>query len=186
MFQMEKLSFALDAFEPFISQRTMDFHYNKHYKGYIDKLNDLIKNTKYEKMSLEKVVKESYNSLEKDKNIYNNAAQVWNHEFFWRSLGLDAKNKENIRNLLQNTYSSVEEFKEIFKTEAVSQFGSGWCWLVNRGKKAEIIKTANADNPLTIANSVPLLCVDVWEHAYYLDYQNRRGDFVQSFLDYLF
>lgn len=185
MFQMKELSFALDALEPFISHRTMDFHYNKHYKGYIDKLNELIKGTKYENMTLEEVIKESYKSLEKDRAIYNNAAQVWNHEFFWHSLQISNEEKDSIRFLTQQTFGSVEDFKKKFKTEALAQFGSGWCWLLKRGEKAEIVKTANADNPLLLDRNVPLLCIDVWEHAYYLDYQNRRGDFTDGFLENL-
>lgn len=186
MFQMVKLPFALDALVPFISQRTMDYHYNKHYKGYVDKLNELAKDTKFEKLSLEETVKESYKSLAEDRSIYNNAAQVWNHEFFWHSLQLSAKEKKDIKSLVQQTFGSVEEFKRKFKAEALAQFGSGWCWLAEHEGKAEITKTSNADNLLLRDNYKPLLCIDVWEHAYYLDYQNRRGDFVAAFLDNLF
>lgn len=185
MFMMKSLGRSLDAWEPFISAQTMDFHYNKHYKGYCDKLNELVKATRYENMALELVVKESHNNLKQDQMIYNNAAQMWNHEFFWRSLSLNESEKKNYVAMIKNDFESVEDFKQQFKQTAVSQFASGWCWAVQKDNKVAIIKTANADGPLTMEGVKPMFCVDVWEHAYYLDYQNRRADFVTALLDYV-
>lgn len=185
MFMMKSLGRSLDAWEPFISAQTMDFHYNKHYKGYCDKLNELVKATRYENMALELVVKESHNNLKQDQMIYNNAAQMWNHEFFWRSLSLNESEKKNYVAMIKNDFESVEDFKQQFKQTAVSQFASGWCWAVQKDNKVAIIKTANADGPLTMEGVEPMFCVDVWEHAYYLDYQNRRADFVTALLDYV-
>ncbi len=185
MFMMKVLSKPMTAWEPYISAETMDFHYNKHYKAYCDKLNEAARGTRYENMSLEQVVKESFNNLPQDEIIYNNAAQMWNHQFFWRSLALSESEKEAYKKEICDNFGDWEEFKRQFKQKALAQFGSGWCWAVQKDKKIEIVKTANADGPLTISGAEALFCIDVWEHAYYLDYQNRRGDFIDAFLNLL-
>jgi len=182
MFMMKELPFALNALEPLISAQTMDFHYNKHYKTYCDKLNELTAGTRFETMSLEYVIKESFNNLPQEAPIYNNAAQVWNHEFFWHSLALSREQKEIFASKISQQFGTLEEFNRQFKQSALSQFGSGWCWAIRQNNHIKIIKTSNADNPLTLDGATPLFCIDVWEHAYYLDYQNRRGDFIDAFL----
>lgn len=185
MFMMKELPKALSAWEPMISSKAMDLHYNKHYKGYCDKLNELAAATRYETMPLELVVKESFNNLPQDLAIYNNAAQMWNHEFFWRSLTLSESEKEEYKKLIIKSFNFFDEFKRQFKQMALSQFGSGWCWAIYQDDEVKIIKTSNADGPLTLVGADPMFCVDVWEHAYYLDYQNRRSDFVTALLDFL-
>ena len=183
MFEMQKLPRDLSGWEPYISATMMNFHYNKHYKGYCDKLNELVVGKDYAEMSLVKVVRQSYKNLPQDVAIYNNAAQMWNHEFFWYSLTLGESAVAEIRKVVKDNFGDMQKFKQRFRQEAMAQFGSGWCWLVKRAGKAEIVKTANADTPIVDERSVPLFCVDVWEHAYYLDYQNRRGDFVDAVLN---
>ena len=186
MFEMKELSFELSDLEPYISAKTMDFHYNKHYKGYVDKLNELIQNTPYEDMSLEKIIKESYNKPQ-DKAIYNNAGQVYNHQMFWESLSHKGAKMppKKIMHQIEESFESYDSFKKIFKDKAVAQFGSGWCWVVQKDNKIDIVTTSNADNPLSLNLGQPIIVADVWEHAYYLDYQNNRGDFIVNFLDYL-
>ena len=182
---MKVLSKPMTAWEPYISAETMDFHYNKHYKAYCDKLNEVVKGTIYENMALEQAVKESFKNLPRDEIVYNNAAQMWNHQFFWQSLSLNESEKKEYKKEICDNFGNWEEFKGQFKQAALAQFGSGWCWAVRKNKKIEIVKTSNADGPLTLENVKPLFCIDVWEHAYYLDYQNRRGDFIEAFLNLL-
>ena len=186
MFEMKKLDFGMGELEPYISAKTLDFHYNKHYKGYVDKLNELISGGEYAYMSLEDIVKESFKHAE-HKAIYNNAGQVWNHEFFWKSLTNKGPlmPKDDILQKINQSFGSYANFKVVFKTKALAQFGSGWCWVVAKDNKIDIATTSNADNPISLDLGEPLLCVDVWEHAYYLDYQNRRVDFVDAFLEHL-
>lgn len=186
MFTMKELPFGLDALEPYMSTETVDFHYNKHYRTYIDKLNELTINTPYADMSLESVMKESFRHFE-DKAIYNNAAQAWNHQFFWNSLSdkSNAQPSEQIAKLIEQSFGTYEAFRKEFKTKALGQFGSGWCWAVQKDNKINIVTTSNADNPIVLDLGTPLICLDVWEHAYYLDYQNRRADFADAFLNYL-
>lgn len=186
MFEMKKLDFELSALEPYISAKTMDFHYNKHYKGYVDKLNELIVGTPYEEMSLERIIKESYNKSQ-DKAIYNNAGQVFNHQMFWDSLSSKGVKMpaEKFMHQIEDAFESYDNFKKIFKAKALAQFGSGWCWLVQKDNKLDIVTTSNADNPLSLNLGQPIIVADVWEHAYYLDYQNRRADFIEAFLEHL-
>lgn len=186
MFEMKPLPFAINALEPYMSQKTLEFHYGKHYKAYVDKLNELIKDKPYEKMSLSEIILESHKHAE-DRAIYNNAGQVFNHEFFWKSLSENGPvmPSSEIMQKITNTFGSYEQFKELFKAKAVGQFGSGWCWAVEKDEKIEIIATSNADNPISLELGKPLVCIDVWEHAYYLDCQNRRPDFVSSWFDHL-
>ena len=186
MFTLPDLPYSLDALEPFISARTMEFHYKKHHQAYIDNLNNFITDTKFEKMSLEDIIRETVDKP-KYTAIFNNAAQTWNHTFFWNSMQPDGGKLTlgDLPDKIIHDFGSFEKFRLDFKQTAVSQFGSGWVWVIenNRGN-LEIIKTSNADTP--IAHGLkPLTTCDVWEHAYYLDYQNRRGDFVEIFLNNL-
>ena len=184
-FAQIKLPYAESALEPVVSARTISFHYGKHHKAYVDKLNELVAGTSYEHLSLEEIVRKSAGN-DKDKAIFNNAAQSWNHDFYWQSMtpkGGEPSGK--IKDALKDSFGGVKEFKEAFAKAAVAQFGSGWAWLV-KGKdgKLEIATTSNADTPIAHGKT-PLFAADVWEHAYYLDYQNRRPDHVKDWIDRL-
>ena len=186
MFQLPQLKYGLGDLEPYISQKTLEFHYLKHHQTYIDNLNRLILGTKYENMSLEEIVKESVKHTD-DVSIFNNAAQTWNHTFFFDSMRPQGGQKPNgkLSEQIAKSFGSYENFKQEFKATALSQFGSGWAWVVKDAQgHIGILKTSNADTPLA-HNLKALLTIDVWEHAYYLDYQNRRGDFIDAFLDHL-
>ena len=176
-FELPLLPFAMDALEPFISKQTLEFHHGKHHLTYINNLNKLIVGTKFEKSSLEEII------LTADGGIFNNAAQVWNHTFYWNCLspkgGGEPKGK--LLDAIKNEFGSFEEFKDKFSVAAVTLFGAGWAWLVkNKENKLQIIQTSNAINPMT-QGLTPLLTCDVWEHAYYLDKQNRRPAYVEDF-----
>ena len=185
MFEMIALPYGIGELEPYMPEKTMEFHYGKHYKNYVDTLNKLIAGTEYENMSLEQIIKATYGKPEKQ-SIFNNAGQVWNHEFFWKSMApkVNREPKGKLLELINKKYGSYENFKQEFKNVALSQFGSGWTWLLQDGDDLTILKTANADTPVALGLK-PLIVVDVWEHAYYLDFQNRRADFVDSFLENL-
>lgn len=182
---LPELPYAENALEPVISAKTIGFHYGKHHKGYVDKLNKLVAGTKYADLSLEKIITGTAGQPEKAA-IFNNAAQVWNHTFYWKSMRpkgggvLPAPLKQK----MEASFGSVEACKKEFVDIAVSQFGSGWAWLVLDDGKLKAVKTANADVPWTTGLK-PLVTIDVWEHAYYLDYQNRRPDYVNAVLDKL-
>ncbi len=181
-FQLPPLPWAEDALDPVISGRTISFHYGKHHAAYVKNLNDLVAGGKYADMSLEQVIKETEG---KEQKIFNNAAQTWNHTFFWNSLRKGGgRPSGKIATRLDSDLGGFDGFKDQFSKAAVGCFGSGWAWLVDRNGKLEIVATPNAANPLT-QGATPLLTVDVWEHAYYLDYQNRRPDFVNAVLDKL-
>jgi Fe-Mn family superoxide dismutase len=184
-FSLPKLAYAENALEPVISAKTISFHYGKHHAAYVNKLNELIAGTGYDGMSLEEIVAKSAKS-EKDKAIFNNAGQIWNHNFYWESMS--AKGGEpsgKLKDALQSSFGGVKEFKDAFQKAAVAQFGSGWAWLVkSKDGKLKITTTSNADTPIAHGET-PLFTVDVWEHAYYLDYQNRRPDHVTAWLDKL-
>jgi superoxide dismutase, Fe-Mn family len=184
-FALPALPYAENALEPAISSKTLSFHYGKHHKAYVDKLNELAAGTPYEGMPLEEVVKRSAKS-EKDKAIFNNAGQAWNHDFYWHSMSpKGGEPAGKLKDALQSSFGGVKEFKEAFTKAAVAQFGSGWAWLV-KGKdgKLKITTTSNADTPIAHGET-PLLTADVWEHAYYLDYQNLRPDHIKAWLDKL-
>ena len=184
-FTLPDLPYAENALEPAISSKTVSFHHGKHHKAYVDKLNELVAGTPYDGMPLEEVVKRAAKS-EKDKAIFNNAGQAWNHDFYWKSMApKGGEPTGKIKDLVQSSFGGLKEFKEAFTKAADAQFGSGWAWLV-KGKdgKLKITTTANADSPLAHGET-PLLAADVWEHAYYLDYQNRRPDHVKAWLDKL-
>ena len=179
------LPYAENALEPVISEKTVGFHYGKHHKGYADKLSDLAKGTPLANKKVEELIAISAGQADKIA-LFNNAAQLWNHDFFWASMkpkggGLPSG---KIADMIKESFGSFDEFKKQFIDTAVSQFGSGWVWLVQDGKGLKILKTSNADTPVTHGVK-PLICIDVWEHAYYLDYQNRRKDFAADFLDKL-
>ena len=185
-FTLPALPYAQKALEPYISARTMGFHYAKHHQAYVDNLNKLVVGTPWAAGSpLERVVLETAGIADKSA-VFNNAAQAWNHAFFWKSMkpgggGLPAG---RLMDLIGKSFGSFDKFKDAFLTAAVSQFGSGWVWLIQEGDVLKIVKTSNADTPMTRGQTALLTC-DLWEHAYYLDYQNRRKDFVEAFLDHL-
>ena len=185
-FTLPALPYAQDALEPYISARTMGFHYGKHHQAYVDNLNKLVAGTPWAAgISLERVVLQSAGVADKAA-VFNNAAQAWNHTFFWNSMkpGSGGKLAGRLLKLVEKSFGSFDEFKNAFAIAAVAQFGSGWVWLVQEGDTLKIVKTSNADTPIAHGQTALLTC-DVWEHAYYLDYQNRRKDFVQAFLDHL-
>ena len=179
------LPYAENALEPVITANTMSFHYGKHHKGYVDNLNKLIAGTEYANLSLEKIITGTAGKPEKTA-IFNNAAQTWNHTFYWKSMKPNGGGEPPValKKRIEAAFGSVEACKKELANAAVTQFGSGWAWLVLDGSVLKVVKTANADDPLT-TNMKPLLTIDVWEHAYYLDCQNRRADYVNAVLDKL-
>jgi superoxide dismutase, Fe-Mn family len=185
-FTLPPLPYAENALSPVISANTIGFHYGKHHKGYVDKLNDISKGTKYESLSLEEVVLQSAKS-KTDTAIFNNAAQIWNHNFYWSSMRPGGGGKPNgvMAQKIDEAFGNYDNFKKQFADTAIAQFGTGWGWLVADAKgKLSIVKTGDADNPLT-QKLKPLLTIDVWEHAYYLDYQNKRADYVNAIINQL-
>jgi superoxide dismutase, Fe-Mn family len=185
LFALPSLPYAELALEPVISTYTVGFHYGKHHKGYVDNLNKLAAGTEYAGMSLEKIIAETAGKADKAA-IFNNAAQVWNHTFYWQGLksGGGGEPPVALKQKIEESFGSVDACKKELAAAATSQFGSGWAWLVLEGGKIKATKTSNADNPLT-AGKKPIFTIDVWEHAYYLDYQNRRADYVNAILDKL-
>lgn len=182
-FTLPDLPYAANALEPHVSAETFSFHHGKHHNAYITKLNDAIKDTPLAEKSLEEIIMESA----KDKGgLFNNAAQTWNHTFFWNSMKPNGGGKPSgkLAEMIDSSFGSFDAFVEKFKNAAATQFGSGWAWLVEDNGKLEVMATANADLPM-VHGKKALLTIDVWEHAYYLDYQNRRPDFVSAFLDHL-
>ncbi len=179
------LPYPENALEPVITARTIGFHYGRHHKGYVDNLNKLAAGTEYADWSLEKIVTGTAGRAERSA-IFNNAAQVWNHTFYWKSMRPNGGGEPPaaLKRKIEASFGSVEACKKELAGAAVSQFGSGWAWLVLDGDKLKTVKTANADVPFTTGLK-PLLTIDVWEHAYYLDYQNRRADYVNAVLDKL-
>jgi len=176
------LPYKFDALEPYISKRTMDFHYDKHHRAYVDKTVELVKDTGLAGLSFKEIMKKTYGSKDKAA-VFNNAAQAWNHEFFWNSLKPGGSKPEGeILKQIEASFGSFENFKQEFLQVAVSRFGSGWAWLTTDGKKLKVSSTSNADNPV-VQGQRALLTLDVWEHAYYLDYQNRRADYVKTLID---
>ena len=179
------LPYAENALEPVISAKTIGVHYGKHHKTYVDNLNKLIAGTEYAGLSLEDIIAGTSGRPE-NAAIFNNAAQIWNHTFYWNSMKPQGGGEPPaaLKKKIEASFDSVDACKNELSAAAVSQFGSGWAWLVLDGEKIKVIKTSNADTPLTM-NFKPLLTVDVWEHAYYLDCQNRRADYVNAVLDKL-
>lgn len=179
------LPYAENALEPYISAKTLRFHYGKHHKGYIDNLNKLIENTEFADLPLEKIITSTAGKPE-NTAIFNNAAQSWNHALYWQSLKPNGGGEPSasFKQRIDASFGSVDACRKELTTAALTQFGSGWAWLVQDGEKLKVIKTANADTPL-VKGMKPLLVIDVWEHAYYLDYQNKRSDYVTALLDKL-
>lgn len=175
--KLPELPYAMDALAPIISKETLEYHYGKHHQTYVTNLNNLIKGTEFEKMSLEEIVKKSSGG------IFNNAAQVWNHTFYWNCFKPKAggEPKGALAEAINKSFGSFTAFKEKFTQSCVTNFGSGWTWLVkNSSGGLEIVNTSNAGCPLT-AGQKPLLTCDVWEHAYYIDYRNARAKYVEQF-----
>jgi len=185
MFELRPLPYELEALEPHISAATLEVHHNKHHAKYVETLNALIKDTLMESRSLEEIIRASHDKPE-TAAIFNNAGQVWNHDFFWASMKPNSDPPTlAVEEWLTRDFGGVDQFKEAFKNAALGQFGSGWVWLtLGLHGSMHVLSTSNAESPL-VDGQTPLLTCDVWEHAYYLDYQNRRGDFVQAFLDHL-
>jgi len=180
-FTLPELPYAKDALQPVISAETIEYHYGKHHKAYVDNLNKFAAGTKYESMSLEEAVKAAAGQAS-EKKIFNNAAQVWNHTFYWNCLAPNAGGEPtgNIKSAIEKSFGSFADFKTKFNEAAVGQFGSGWAWLVKKGDGVEIVTTANADTPFATGGTCILTC-DVWEHAYYIDYRNARPKYVEEF-----
>ncbi len=183
--KLPALPYAESALEPVISAKTISFHYGKHHQTYVDKLNQLISGTEFEGLPLEDIIRKTADNAEYT-GVFNNAAQVWNHTFFWNSLTPEGGGKpaEGLMKNIAESFGSFEAFSDEFTKAAKTQFGSGWAWLVLDGTKLKVIKTANAETPLTMGVQ-PLLTIDVWEHAYYLDYQNRRPEYISGVLENL-
>ena len=185
IFKLPKLDYSNDALSPIMSEETLDLHHGKHHQTYIDKLNDFIKDNEMSKMTLEDIILKSSN----DKSlvgIFNNASQHWNHNLFWKCMMPNGGGKipPKLEKKLISDFGSVDIFKQKFKDAGVTQFGSGWCWLSINNGKLVVSKTANASNPL-IDNMKPILGCDVWEHSYYIDYRNRRPEYLDNFVDNL-
>ena len=184
-FELPALPYAKDALEPNISENTLNFHYGKHHQAYVTKLNELVAGTDLENKTLEEIIKATDTDPSKA-GIFNNAAQVWNHTFYWNSMSPNGGGKPtgDVLAKIEESFGSYENFATEFKNAGATQFGSGWAWLVLEEGKLKITKTANAKTPLT-TSATPLMTMDVWEHAYYLDYQNSRPNYMNIFLEKL-
>ena len=187
MLELPPLPYAEDALAPHISGKTLSFHYGKHHKGYVDNANKMIDGTGLAKLDLVSLIR----TVAKDdakKGLFNNAAQIWNHDFYWHSMSPKGggKPKGKLAEQIDKDFGSYDEFRKTFKEKAAGQFGSGYCWLVRGADgKLAIYGTANAETPIADTKDTPLLTTDVWEHTYYLDYQNKRPDYLEAFLDHL-
>jgi superoxide dismutase, Fe-Mn family len=176
--ELPALPYAMDALAPHVSRETMEYHYGKHHQAYVTTLNQLIKGTEFENAPLEEIIRKSSGA------IFNNAAQTWNHTFFWSCMkpGGGGEPTAKLAQAIERKWGSFEAFKEAFSKSAAANFGSGWTWLIRKPDgSVDIMNTANAANPLTGPDKA-LLTIDVWEHAYYIDYRNRRPDFVAAFV----
>ena len=176
-FELPKLPYAADALEPVISQKTIEFHYGKHHQAYVNNLNNLIEGTEFAEADLETIIKKA------EGGIFNNAAQVWNHTFYFTSFSPDGGGEPTgaLAGAIDRAFGSFDAFKEAFGKAAATLFGSGWAWLVkDEAGELKIVQTGNAANPMT-EGLTPVLTCDVWEHAYYLDYQNKRPDYIANF-----
>jgi Fe-Mn family superoxide dismutase len=185
MFTLPPLPYADNALEPVISANTLSFHYGKHHKTYVDNLNNLVKGTDYESATLEKIINETAGKADKAP-LFNNAAQIWNHTFYWHSLKGNGGGKPTgkLATMIDAAFGGYDTFRKELSATTVSQFGSGWGWLVVDGGTLKVVKTANAEVPFTKGQK-PLLTIDVWEHAYYLDHQNKRAAYVDAVIDKL-
>ena len=179
---LPELTYPKDALNPYLSEKTLDFHYGKHHNTYVVNVNKLIEGTDLANETLENIINKTVGDSSKS-GIFNNAAQVWNHTFYWHSMKPKGGGPPNgaIADKINADFGSYDKFAEEFKNAGITQFGSGWIWLIVKNGKLEVMKTSNADTP--IAHGLkPVLTVDVWEHAYYLDYQNRRPDYLDAFI----
>jgi Fe-Mn family superoxide dismutase len=183
-FELKPLPFPKESLGPTMSASTLEHHHEKHHASYVKKLNELIAGTKYAGMELEAIVRATVKGEGKEKKIFNNAAQVWNHDFFWESLAPNGGGKapDPVLKRLTASFGSQENFRDRFVEASVDHFGSGWAWLVVKDGKLDIVTTHDASNPLT-ANQHALWTCDLWEHAYYLDYQQERATFVKAVID---
>ena len=184
-FELPKLNYSKASLSPIMSEETLDLHHGKHHQTYITNLNKLIKNTEMSKMSLEEIIINS--SKDKSKvGIFNNASQHWNHVMFWKCMkpGGGGAMPEKLKKKIVSDFGNTEEFKKQFIQAGITQFGSGWCWLSINNNKLVISKTPNAENTL-IQNMKPVLCCDLWEHSYYVDYRNRRPEYLENFYEKL-
>ena len=175
--KLAELPYSRDALEPYISGETLDYHHGKHHASYVDKLNGMIDGTEFESSSLEEIIEKAHG------NLFNNAAQVWNHNFYWQCLSPEGGGEPTgkLAREIEREFSTFSRFKEQFDAAAKSNFGSGWTWLTkDRNGHLEIVNTDDAGNPLT-NNQHPLLTCDIWEHAYYIDYRNERGEYLDAF-----
>lgn len=184
-FELPELPYAQDALAPHISAETLSFHHGKHHNAYVVNLNKLVEGTDFEGQSLEDIMKATAGVADKA-GVFNNAAQIWNHTFYWRSMAPNGGGKPEgaLAAKIDEDFGSFDAFVDAFKTAGATQFGSGWAWLVLDGGSLKVVKTANAECPLT-DGMVPLLTMDVWEHAYYIDFQNRRPDYISTFVESL-
>ncbi len=184
-FILPNLPYEKKALEPYISEKTLEFHHGKHHQGYVNNLNALIENTDFLQKNLETVIKETFGKPDKV-GIFNNAAQVWNHTFYWHSIKPNGGGSPSakISALIDSSFGSLGALKDEFSKAAAGQFGSGWAWIIYDGKGLKVTKTSNAENPIT-SGFVPIITIDVWEHAYYLDYQNARPKYIETFFNHL-
>jgi Fe-Mn family superoxide dismutase len=175
------LPYSSDALEPHVSAKTLEFHYGKHHKAYVDKLNAAIAETAFAGQSLEAIIAASHSAA--DIGVFNNAAQAWNHTFLWHSMAPNGGGEPTgpLADAIKDRFGDTTAFRDTFKKSALGQFGSGWTWLIRTAEGVDIANTGNAETPLT-DGVTPLLTLDVWEHAYYLDYQNKRDTYVDAFL----
>jgi Fe-Mn family superoxide dismutase len=183
--ELPVLPYKDNELAPHISSQTIGVHYGKHHKAYVDKTNAAIEGSELADLSLEELIKKVAGQADKA-GLFNNAAQVWNHSFYWTSMrpGGGGQPGGELKQKIEQAFGGYDQFREKFAAAAAGQFGSGWAWLVNNQGKLEIMATGNADTPL-IKGVTPLITIDVWEHAYYLDYQNRRPDYINTYLDHL-
>lgn len=176
-FTLDLLPFDKKSLAPYISEETIEFHYEKHHRTYVNNLNQLIIGTNFSQTSLIDIVRASSGA------VFNNAAQVWNHDFYWQSLARNSSDNDlsaELSSAINTAFGGLEKFKEAFTKAALNLFGSGWVWLVKDGKKLAIVSTSNAGTPITVGQ-VPLFTCDVWEHAYYIDYRNARAKYLEAF-----
>jgi superoxide dismutase, Fe-Mn family len=184
-FELPDLPYDYEALAPYMSAKTLHLHHDKHHQAYVTNLNNLIEGTELADKSLEQIVTASYGDAAKQ-GIFNNAGQHWNHELFWRVMkkGGGGNPGGELAKRIDDSFGSFEAFKEQFKTAGVTQFGSGWAWLALQGDQLKVVKTPNGENPL-VHGMRPILGIDVWEHAYYVDYENRRPEYIAAFLNQL-
>lgn len=185
-FVLSELPYPQNALAPYISAETLSYHYNKHHRGYLDKLNELVSGTEFQELEIEEIILKTSGRTDKE-DIFNNAAQVWNHDFYWNSLSPKGGGKPagELSQKIDAAFGSYENFLTKFAEAGTAHFGSGWVWLVEDRGVLKILQTSNAENPLSQGQGKALLAVDVWEHAYYLDYQNRRKDHLKTVLEKL-